>query len=224
MCALLFAATLHAEVNTYTIRVDEFSKLKVLDDIAVNYVCDADSAGYVSFECEDSFADAFLFTNKGGTLKVQIHTDYTDKADQLPVVKVYSTYLTSAENQSKHTLTLSNITPCPEISLKQVGNGSIVADDLKATKVKAKISTGNGVISLSGDCDFASFDMVGTGKIIADELMSDEVSCTIFGTGSIGCWPIEKLHVKGMGSTTVYYKGTPRTIKKSGIAKIEQMP
>lgn len=224
ICALAVSEALMAEVNTYTVKVGEFNKLKVLDNIETEYVCNPDSAGYVSYECEDRLADVFLFTNKGGTLKLQVHTEYAHLTESLPKVRVYSTYLTYAENQSIYNMTLRDVPPGPEFSVKLVGNGSITADDIKATKVKARIETGNGTISISGDCDFATFTMAGTGKILADELMADDVTCKVFGTGSIGCWPVDKLHVKGLGSTTVYYKGSPREIKQTGIAKIEKMP
>lgn len=224
VCALYASPVLFAEVNTYTVRVDEFSKLKVYDNIEVDYVCNPDSAGYAVFTCEDSIADAFMFSNKGGTLKVQVYSEYSDITDSLPKVTLYSTFINSVENQTDRQLTLTGVAPCPEISLKQVGNGTIMADNIKATRVKAKISTGSGVITVGGECSEASFTMVGTGRIIADGLMADKVTCTVFGTGSIGCWPIDKLQVKGMGSTTVFYKGTPHSIKKSGIAKIEKMP
>lgn len=224
ICITAFGGHIRADINHYTVNVGEFSKLKVLNDLEVNYVCNPDSAGLAVFTCADRFADAFLFDNKNGTLKISVNTDYNHLCDQLPDVTVYSTFLVSAENQSKYTLNVRNVAPCPEVSFKQVGNGAIDANNIKATKVKASIATGNGVITLSGEADKAKYEMVGTGKIIADELYANEVTCIVFGTGSIGCWPIEKLSVKGMGSTTVYYKGTPDVIKKSGIAKIEPMP
>lgn len=231
LTCLFFAAsvvaasfTAEAETNTYTVTVGEFCKLKVTNDIDVRYVCNPDSAGYAVFTGEDRFADAFIFTNKGGTLKISSNTDYSHLSDYLPEVTVYSTYLISAENSSKNTLEVIGVPPAPEISFKQVGNGAIIADDIKATKVKAKIATGNGSVSLSGECDEASFDMVGTGRINADMLEAVNVNCTVFGTGSIGCWPIDTLKVKGLASTTVYYKGNPSEIKKTGAAKIERMP
>ncbi len=224
LCLTAYSTKARADINTYTLQVGEFSKLKVVNDLEIKYVCNADSAGLAVFTCSNRFADAFLFENKNGKLKISVNTDYSHLSDQLPEVTVYSTFLVSAENQSKYTLNISSVAPCPEISFKQIGNGAIDAENLKATKVKATIATGNGVITLSGEADAAKFEMVGTGKIIADELCAEEVSCTVFGTGSIGCWPIDKLSVKGMGSTTVYYKGSPAVIKKSGIAKIEAMP
>lgn len=223
-CIAICAGSIHADINTYTIHVGEFSKLKVNNDIEVNYVCLPDSAGFAVFTCDDRFADAFLFDNKNGTLKISSNTDYERLNNDLPIVTVYSTYLVYAENQSKYTLNIKKVAPCPQVTFKQVGNGAINVEEVKATKVKATIATGNGIINLSGEADKASYEMVGTGKIIADDLCAEEVTCTVFGTGSIGCWPIEKLNVKGLGSTTVYYKGNPSVIKKTGIAKIEQMP
>ena len=225
---LLFLSTLAitplmAQDHTYTINVDEFSKLKVVNDIAVRYVSNPDSAGMAVYTCEDRMADAIIFTNKGGTLKVSLHTDYVFLTGYLPTVTVYSSYLTSAENNSKASMEICNPTPCPEISLKQVGNGSIKADNIKATNVKATIATGKGIITLSGKADYAKYEMLGTGQIIADSLEANDVSCKVMGTGSIGCWPLDTLSVSGLASTTVYYKGNP-TIKKTGVVKIERMP
>lgn len=222
LCASAFCA--NAEKNTYTINVGEFSKLKVVNDIRVRYVCNPDSAGIVTYTCEDRFVDALLFSNKGGTLKIAIQTDYVHLWDYLPMVTVYSSNLSFAENQSKAEMRVEHPAKCGEISFKQVGNGSIVASGIDATNVKAKIATGKGEISLIGKADFANYDMVGTGKIMAEQLEAKEVSCTVFGTGSIFCWPLDKLSVKGMASTTVYYKGEPKVIKKTGVAKIERMP
>lgn len=228
-CVLVAAAAVAATVGikaattTYAINVGEFSKLKVTNDIDVRYVCNPDSAGYAVFTAEDKYADAFLFTNKGGTLKISSNTDFSTNVF-LPEVTVYSTYLISVENSSKKTLEIIDMPAAPELSFKQVGNGAIIAENLKATKIKAKIATGNGSITLLGECDEAVLEMVGTGRINADMLEALYVNCKVFGTGSIGCWPIEKLNVKGLASTTVYYKGVPAEIKKTGAAKIEPMP
>lgn len=212
-----------AETNTYTIRVDEFNRLKVNNDINVRYVCNTDSAGLAVFTCEDRFADAFIFSNKNGVLKISINTDYARLWDYLPAVTVYSTFLTSAENQSKLTLDVIGVPHCPELTFKQVGNGTINASDLNATKIKATIATGKGTINIDGEAEYAVLEMIGTGKIDAENLEVKDVSCKVLGTGSITCWPIDKLSVSGLASTTVYYKGEPATIKKSGVAKIEPL-
>ena len=61
--------------------------------------------------------------------------------------------------------------------------------------------------------------MVGTGTINADGLKTELVNCKIMGSGTIGCWPLSRLDVRGIGSTKIYYKGAPE-IKKVGGGKL----
>lgn len=58
--------------NNYDLNVGEFSELRVLDGINVDYTCDADSAGRAFFDCPSDLASAFIFTNKGGKLTIQL--------------------------------------------------------------------------------------------------------------------------------------------------------
>ena len=39
------------------------------------------------------------------------------------------------------------------------------------------------------------------------------------GGGTIGCWALDKLECRGIGSTRIYYKGEPE-IKKVGGGKL----
>ena len=48
------------------------------------------------------------------------------------------------------------------------------------------------------------------------------MKCNVLGTGSIGCAPEESLDVRGIGTTKVYYSGSP-AIKKVGGARLAQM-
>lgn len=218
---LAVALSSSADINEYTVEVGEFSKLKVINDIDVVYKCVPDSAGKAVFVAEDSLADAYLFTNKNGTLKIEKYTDFATV--EVPQVTVYSNFLTSVENSSQKNVEVVSVASCPEFSVKQIGNGSVTVDNIEATKVNAKVATGKGRITIQGECTRVSLSMVGTGTIQADSLEADEVSCSVFGTGSIGCWPVDKLSVKGLASTTVYYRGTPKTIKKTGFAKVEPL-
>ncbi len=224
LAAVAVCLSAKAEVNKYTLSVGEFTKLKVYDNIDLTYKCLPDSAGLVSFVADDRFAEAFLFTCKNGTLKVQAHTEFNVIRDELPAVTVYSSFLSTVENNSEGDVEVLNVAPCPDFQVKQVGNGTIRAFNLEATNVKAKIATGKGLITISGTATQADYDMLGTGVIQADELETNVVKCKVFGTGSIACYPISELNVKGLASTTIYYKGSPATIKKTGFAKIEKMP
>ncbi|MBD5312491.1 MAG: DUF2807 domain-containing protein [Muribaculaceae bacterium] len=217
----VFGTAQAQKLNDYRLEVGQFDKLKVTDNVNVIYRCMPDSAGYIAYRSTEQFSDAFIFTLNKGTLRIQVSTEDVGAPD-LPVVYVYSDFLTEVENSSDFKLTIFSPAPCPEFKAIQVGNGSIVVDDIRATKVTAALATGNGTLNLSGSCEQAVYRMVGVGMIEADMLRANSVSCKILGNGTIGCWPLQRLDVKGIGSTKIYYKGDP-TVKKAGGGKLFQL-
>ncbi len=216
---LSVSLNLYSQTHLFGVKVGEFDRLKVSDKIDVVYGNHPDSIGYAYFECDNKVADALIFTNKKGTLKIQVTTDYVNSLE-LPQIRVYSKFLCEAENTSDGTLYIKELASGSEFKARVVGNGKIVADGVNAHEVEAKIDTGNGSVVLSGECSKAKYKMCGTGTIQADGMKATEVHCSILGTGSIGCWPEDLLKVKGIGSTKIYYKGNPNTIKKSGGGNI----
>ena len=209
--------------QTTTMEVGQFEKLKIDSNINVIYSNNPDSTGLARFTGIEDISEVFFFTNKGkGTLRIQVaetqwhHNDY-------PLLFVYSGSLTDVNSSSEGTVWIEKMTPCVSFSLKQIGNGEIIADNVACNNLSASITTGNGTINVSGKCEKASFQMIGAGQIMADRLSAEDVKCTILGTGSIGCWAIDNLSVKGLGTTKIYYKGHPN-IKKSGGGKLFELP
>ena len=214
---LLPLCALAAErVTVYSNYCGPFDKLEVTDNVNVVYECNPDSAGYVRYTGARRFADAFILTNSKGKLKVQVNTEDVNDPD-LPTLHLYSNFLTSVSNSSERKLEVRSLAPCPQLTVKQIGNGTIAVDGIDSDRVKGIIATGNGQIVLSGVAREAKFVMVGTGTIQADLLRADVVECRVAGTGTIGCWPLESLNVKGLGSTKVYYKGDPVVKKGPGV-------
>ena len=219
----LIALGAEAEVQDYKVEVGQFDKLKITDNVNVVYRCNADSTGFVQYRGEKEFADAFIITPKtDGTLKIQVSTEDVGHPD-LPTLYVYSDFLTSVENSSSFSVLVENPAPCAEFKAVQMGNGTVAVENLKTNKLTASLNTGNGTVNVSGTALTAVLKMVGTGVISADRLKADDVQCKILGSGSIGCWPLVKLSVKGIGSTKIYYKGDPK-IKKSGGGKLFPLP
>ena len=200
-----------ANLVKYELKVNEFHELKVVDGINVVYSCNPDSAGLAVFTCPSDEAAAFIFNNpKGkGVLSMQLSTESIGRKN-MPVVYVYSTFLTKVENSGDSLVKVLNVAKGPKFSAQLIGNGRLVVKDVKATEVNAGISTGNGTLVIAGECELAKIKLVGTGVIQADELKADEVSVKASGTGSVGVWPLESLSVSGVGSTKVYYKGEPK--------------
>lgn len=208
--------------QNFKIEVGQFDRLRVLDNVNVVYRCNPDSTGYVQFRGGKEFANAFIATPKKGELKIQVSTEDVNK-EKLPTLYVYSDFLISVENSSNFTVAVENPAPCAEFQAKQIGNGNIVVEGVKANVVNATIATGKGTVTLSGQCRDAELRMLGTGIIMADRLVAGNVVCKILGSGSIGCAPVDKLNVSGIGSTKVYYSGEP-LIKKSGGGKLLPLP
>lgn len=199
----------------FTLPVGQFSKISVDDNINVVYVGADGSPSRVTYEGDQKYSKAFIITHKGNKLRIQVETLYVDDPE-LPTLYVYSDFLENASLSSESTLTLKSVAPGSKLDLSVMGNGSIIAENIRATKIGAAIKSGNGTISISGHCQQANFSMVGNGTIQADRLEATNVTCKMLGNGSIGCWPVEKLKVLGIGNTKVYYKGTPEIDKKGG--------
>lgn len=220
--ALVVSQAKADEIGKYSVEVGQFDKVKVCDNVNVVYRCLPDSTGYVQYSGDRQFADAFIISPKDGTLKIQVSTEDVGHPD-LPVLYIYSDFLTSVENSSNFSFMIEDPAPCAEFKATQIGNGSLTIENLKTNKLSAAIKTGNGSVTVSGKCQEAQYKMLGTGMIAADRMESVSVNCRIMGSGSIGCWPEKLLTVKGLGSTKIYYKGDPK-IKKSGGGKLFPLP
>lgn len=211
------------QAERYIIETGQFEKLKINGNFSVVYKNVADSTGYAFYESDTGNEDIFKFSTKGeGSLKVEPSDEKWGRSD-LPVLHLYSDFLTSLESFSEQNVEVLDLAPCAAFSVTQVGNGSISVENIRSNNVSASITTGNGSIYLVGKCVNANFKMLGTGLISADELQADNVKCRILGTGSIGCWPVDNLSVAGLGSTKIYYKGSPN-IKKTGGGKLFELP
>lgn len=213
-----FVLSAQARTETFRLKVGQFDKLSVYDNVHVIYHAHPDSTGYVVYRADESLADVFLFSNVKGNLKIQVSTENVSVPD-LPVLHVYSDYLTQVENSSEFSVKILSNTAVPRFTARLMGNGEIIADNIKAGEVEANFVTGNGVIAISGKCEKAVYKMVGAGTIQADEMNAKIVNCKIMGGGSIGCWANDNLDVRGIGSTKIYYKGKPK-VKKVGGGKI----
>lgn len=224
LVTLLFSLVgLSAFGEPYIVEVGQFEKLKVNGNFRVVYKNMSDSTGLARFDAPEDSEDIYKFITKGdGSLKIEPSDDKWGQKG-LPVVYVYSDFLSSIESYSDQTVDVLNLAPCASFNASLVGNGTINVDNIKCNNVTASITTGNGTIYLAGKCINANYRMVGAGLISADQLSAENIKCRILGTGSIGCWPIDNLNVTGLGSTKIYYKGRPN-IKKTGGGKLFELP
>lgn len=215
MILAVLMGCLQMNAKQYKLPVAQFSKVYVDDNINVVYVGHDGSPSRVTYEGDQKFSRAFIITQNGDKLKIQVETAFVNDPE-LPTLYLYSDFLEKATISSDAKLTIESAAPSSQLDLTLMGNGSISAENIHATKVYAYIKSGNGTITVSGNCELANLTMFGNGTIQTDRLKASTVNCKIFGTGSIGCWAEKLLKVKGVGTTKIYYKGAPIISKKGG--------
>lgn len=201
-------------LRRYELDVKDFNELIVVEGLRVDYRCNPDSAGYVSFVTTPDIASVLMFTNNKSKLEMQISTDGIDY-ENLPLITVYSRFLSKVENSGDSLVKVLSLNPAPDFKVRLIGNGSLAVYGIDTTSLNASLDTGNGTVALYGRADKAKLSLVGTGSIQADELSAREIKCALLGTGFIGCDPTELLNVVG-ASGKVYHKGNP-TIKNRSI-------
>lgn len=212
-CSL--AAT--AQTKDYSLKLDDFTELSVTDGINVVYHTNPDSAGYVTFTCDQPMADKLMFTSGKKRLKIQVAFDDSAPLPGLPTVHAYSSTIEKIENCGDSTLTATLDGPLAKLKLRIVGNGTMIVNGIYANSVDAGISTGHGHLVLNGRTARLKLVNIGTGPIEAGGTEAKDVKCWAVGTGPIDCSPSESLTIVGAGSGKVYYRGKPAKITNRAI-------
>lgn len=222
---MIAALTVCAQSTRHEVKVGNFSRLVLLDDINVNYRCNADSAGLVVFTCEQEIADHLIFSlSDKGRLSIQVDDVY-EREGNLPTLTIYSTAIDEAENSGDSILRISGLPPMKMFKVRLVDNGKIILRGVRASQLELQILSGKGKIIADGSCDNLSVRLVGTGEIQADKVAAGNVSCRIMGTGSIGCDVHGgELKVSGSGTGKVYYKGDPSKVIVRKLGTIKAIP
>lgn len=208
-------------VTKYELDVKDFVELKVTDGINVDYICNPDSAGKAVFYASPEMASQIMF--KPGTTKLEILLVPKEERvnRELPTVTVYSKYLNFVENSGDSLVRILSVSPGPKFKARVIGNGRISVRNVEANTVEGALDTGKGYITIFGTCTEAKLNCTGTGHIQADGLVAKIVNCRLAGTGTIGCNAAESLNIMGIGSGTVFYKGSPQIKKRAVGVKVE---
>lgn len=205
------------EPADYKLEVQDFSELKVTDNINVDYHCSADSAGWAFFTCPPEMASMLLFSNDKSCLHIQVAAD-TLPVVGLPTLHVYSSGLEKVENASDSTVRVISNTPVVKFKGNVIGNGTLIINEVEAGNVEAGINTGKGhVVIVSGKAKTAKLSNVGTGPIEAGGLVARKMKVILLGTGDVDCTATEELSIFGAGSGKVYYSGSPEKVKNRSL-------
>lgn len=215
-----------AQVQRYELNLGQFDNVRVLNDIPVDIVCNADSAGKVIFFAEDKAVNRIILSNNSKG-KLTIQTDNTIDPISLPKLKVFVAQLSQVENASDSSIvtTYMNALNTPELKIKTSNNGSITVKDINASIADISVNTGRGHIAVSGKCQELNLSNVGTGEIDAYALSAVNVKCRIVGTGSVSCTVDGgTLQLRGSGTGKLYYKGKPSSVSVKKLGTLKAIP
>ena len=208
--------TAKAETTDYKLDVHDFSELVVVDGINVDYFCKPDSAGIAVFSCEPEMASHIMFSQKNDRLTIRTDADEHPIAG-VPGVRVYSSSLAKVENSGDSTLRVHVTAPVSTFKAKQIGNGTLIIDNIVADRVDAGITTGKGLLVINGKAQKATITNVSTGPIDASSLEVGDLKCVLFSTGNIEANPVDNLRVHGTGPGAVIYKKRPAKVSNRSI-------
>ena len=219
---VLIGVCVASNAAPYALNIKDFSEIKLVDGINVVHKCMPDSAGWVVFDGDESVAPKILFSNEKNQLKIELSAD-GQPLTGLPTVYVYSSFLSKAENSGDSTLTVISPAPASSLKLRVVGNGTIIAKDIHATRAEGKIDTGRGHVVMTGKVQNVKLSNTGTGRIEAGNLQAEVGKCSLLGTGPIDCAVSDELTIVGLGSGTVYLKGKPKIKNRTLGVKVEEI-
>lgn len=207
----------------HVVNVGDFTHLRVVNAVNVDYKSHPDSAGMAVFDAPADLVNSIMFinNNKG---KLSIEVDVVGaQSHKLPTVTVYSRFLTNIENVADSTVRAFDVNAGPKFKARLEGNGRLSLRGVNADEVAAKIFTGRGQLAIDGSCVKANLSCAGPCAIQADQLFAKKVTATVNGPCTIGCNASEELTVKGVGPGTVYYVGAPLVKNRSIGAKVKEL-
>lgn len=224
-CVIAVSLMASAQVKRHEIKVGNFTRVNLLDDINVDYRCNADSAGLIVVDGTREVVNSLIFSvNDKGRLSIQVD-DAFERLGGLPKLTIYSSNLEEAENSGDSTLRISGLPSMKSFKVRNTDNGKVIVRGVKASQLELQILSGKGKIIADGTCDDLSLRLIGTGEIQADNVEATNVSCRIMGTGSMGCKVNGgQLKVNGSGTGKVYYKGNPSKVTVHKLGTIKAIP
>ena len=97
-----------------------------------------------------------MFSNNKQTLEIQLSTDGINHTG-LPLVTVYSRFLTKVENSGDSLVRVATVEPTPSFRARLIGNGQISIRNIDTNYLDASLETGNGVMAISGSAAKAKY-------------------------------------------------------------------
>ena len=201
-------AATSSDIKKENRNVGEFNEISLA--VSANLYLTQGNTNEVIIEADEDVLEKIETEVSGGCLEIKFEKWYNYRG--MDKINIYIT----TKDISKLTVSGSGdiISKSPikteKMGLIVTGSGSILIDDLNATKVYAMIS-GSGDIKIGGTNKGDQLDatITGSGDFESLDLVFAKAELTITGSGSIKSNVSDDLEATITGSGRIYYKGKP---------------
>lgn len=202
------------------ITVSPFDEIEI--DGPVKLVLRQDSSFKVAVSADSSIIDKIKTTVSGEKFKVSLDPMQYCGSDSI-VIHAGIGALTEIKAAGASKVYSEGSLHVGDIDMKLSGATELNLD-LYAGKVKTE-SDGAARLALSGQAGVHELDSKGVLELNAFDFVVAQYDIDIQGTGKSNINVLNDLKVKTSGSSTIYYKGSPKNVsdKKSGTSKLEKV-
>lgn len=204
--------------------IDKEIEVGIFDEIVINsafhvyYTQDASSKGTAKITAEKNIMDMVEVELKKNkvvlSMKKSLNVTYN-----LVTIYLTSPTLHEVKNGGSGIFEAKGLVKTDKFNCSVSGNdGQLKFENLQSEWLKASVVSSSGDILLKGQTKEAGYTVTGGGEIRADGMEAETVSCSVNGSGNIGCHAVKLLKSTLIGVGSVYYKGSPE-IKSTNIGK-----
>lgn len=222
------------------ITINDYSEIDISNVANLIYEQKINEAPYLRVEIDKNLEDLIKVEVKNNKLTIgaseNIHTDnYKVYTNSETLSKLNSSGATKVEIKGGLATVDLNLLvsgaselkidkmECRNLIMNISGAGKLNIESSLSEKVTADVS-GASSLDMKGTTEFVNFDASGASKIRAYDLQSENAVADASGASNIEINVSGELKASASGASSVYYKGTPKSVdkSKSGASSISQ--
>ncbi|MDR0325725.1 MAG: DUF2807 domain-containing protein [Oscillospiraceae bacterium] len=208
------------DLESYEIKVGQFSKIRVDGYCDVNYY--AASSDTVTLQIQPNLREYYEVEVVRDELVVRTKRGTSTHAIKTPVLTVSAPVLTAVRIDGVSAFRAQDKIVADSLTITIDGAGSGEAE-IEVDRLTAEVD-GVGSLSLSGTAANADLRLDGAGRLNALSLQTKDAKVKLNGVGSISVSCSDNLTISADGVGSVEYKGSPSIdLNKSGLATIRKV-
>ncbi len=214
-CSLINPFDDEGKYTEMVLRVDEFSKIEVLNIFNIEIIEDTES--YILYKGGENILTKMTYSSTSGLLKLDHNYLNWSRNFKIPTLEIHMPLLEALDLKGSCTLKNQTQLSGKNLSIYVHDSADVYDMDLNVNYQNLRFHSrgSGGKLSVKGHCPTASYVLNGSANLDATQLISNNVSLTQNSLGNGHVYVDNKLTVLFLKSGDVYYKGEPKEINVS---------